>query len=296
MINFYNQVPSVYPNASRDFQYLSWLINIVLNNVKHNVDDLYTLPNVNIDSKTTELLALTLGFKVKRNYDQKQLTALVGVLPSILKYKGTIRAVEMAADALIMASGSTGDPSCKVHGAQLEVTLPKDLIDITLFLDLLDYILPAGMTCRVIRGTQNKRSLDAIEVQYSDKLRKGVYDDLHIDYDTGLFTGLSGLLELGELKTGETDASGNKKPAAATRPYNTANLIVGHDDSNNETLTLNAGLLDNTIIPVIPTTSVPSDDTQSRAIALYSTQANGEHRLLLDKNNRKLLALDMSES
>ena len=76
MIKFANQVPSVYPSASRDFQYLGWLIDIVLNSVKHNVDDLYDLPNNQADIKLTELLALTLGFKVKRNYDQKQLSAL----------------------------------------------------------------------------------------------------------------------------------------------------------------------------------------------------------------------------
>ena len=45
MIKFYEQVPAVYPSASRDFQYLCWLIDIVLNSVKHNVDDLYDLPN-----------------------------------------------------------------------------------------------------------------------------------------------------------------------------------------------------------------------------------------------------------
>ena len=88
MIKFKNLVPSVYPNASRDFQYLCWLIDIVLNSVKHTVDDLYDLPNSKADPKLTELLAMTLGFKVKRNYDQDQLRALVAALPRILKYKG----------------------------------------------------------------------------------------------------------------------------------------------------------------------------------------------------------------
>ena len=70
MIKFREQVPSVYTNASRDFQYLSWLIDVVLNSVKHNVDTIYDLPNVKHDAKLSELLAMTLGFKVKRNYDQ----------------------------------------------------------------------------------------------------------------------------------------------------------------------------------------------------------------------------------
>ena len=54
MINLYNQVPTVYTSTSRDFQYLSWLYNIVLNSVKHNVDALYDLPKVQTDNKLIE--------------------------------------------------------------------------------------------------------------------------------------------------------------------------------------------------------------------------------------------------
>jgi hypothetical protein len=193
MINFYNQVPSVYTNASRDFQYLSWLINIVLNSVKHNVDDIYDVPNVGHDPKLSELLALTLGFKVKRNYDQKQLAALVAILPSILKYKGTVKAVKMAVEALVTASGALGDDYCKLNGAHLDVWLPEDLsIDTTLFTDLLDYILPAGTTCRIIRKNITDRKLANIEVGYYDTLHYDVVGDLTWEKNN-LSTGLSGL-------------------------------------------------------------------------------------------------------
>ena len=280
MINLHNQVPSIYSNASRDFQYLSWLINIVLNSVKHNVDDLYDLPHTEINPKISELLAMTLGFKVKRNYDNKQLAALVAILPSILKYKGTLKAIKMAAEALITASSSLGNTECEVEGNQLTVVLPKDLVDTTLFLDLLDYILPAGMTCHIVRKTQVRRALDKIEVKYSDSLHSGVYDDFSWDSAKKLGIGLSGLLDI-ESITPET--------------FTSANFKIAIDSAGNKVLTLNTGLLDNTIIPILTTTKQVDIDT-TVGIGLFSVELNGTNYLLYslepDGTNLKLLAYD----
>lgn len=154
MINFYHQVPSVYNNASRDFQFLSWLINVVLNSVKHNVDDLYDLPNPKADPRLIELLAMTLGFKVKRNYNKEQLTTIVSILPSILRYKGTLTAVELAGKALIKASGAVGVFESNLVDNCLEVQLPENLVDTVLFTDLLPYILPAGISVKIITKTE----------------------------------------------------------------------------------------------------------------------------------------------
>jgi hypothetical protein len=228
MINFYNQVPSVYTSASRDFQYVSWLVNIVLNAVKHNVDDIYNLPNVSIEPKMAELLALTLGFKIRRNYDQKQLAALAAILPSILRYKGTEKAVEMAAEALITASGAVGATEFKVADSQLVVTIPKDTtIDTTLFLDLLDYILPAGMTCRVIRENRTEVTLSPLYVKHNDKITFKVVDDL--SWVDNISTGLATMFDT---EQGTTEFAAN---------------FVG----SGKNVTLNTGLLSNTIIPVL---------------------------------------------
>lgn len=215
MINFYNQVPTIYTSASRDFQYMSWLINIVLNSVKHNVDDMYNLPDIGGDPKLTELLALTLGFKVKRNYDKKQLAALVSVLPYLLKYKGTTQAIMTAAEALITATGSLGTTDVDIKGTEVEVTLPNDLTDITLFLDILDYILPAGMTCHIKRKTETRYDIDPIKLRHKDVLKLVVADDLAWEQNNTRSTGLSSLYDLenasivlGKAATGGTTGDG----------------------------------------------------------------------------------------
>lgn len=232
MIKFHEQVPSVYSDASRDFQYLGWLINIVLNSVKHNVDDLYDLPNTKADPRLVELLALTLGFKIRRNYDQKQLAALVSIIPSILKYKGTKKAITMAGEALLTASGSIATFDCYVKENCLIVTLPKSLVDTTLFADLLPYILPAGMTCRIQRFDQQSSSVNPIEVAYDDVLYASWQKDLSWDTAKNTSAGLATMFDVDDP---------NKQPTFA----NYSNYI-DHSDCE-----LNTGLLDNSVIPLL---------------------------------------------
>lgn len=235
MIKFREQVPSVYPNASRDFQYLCWLIDIVLNSVKHNVDDLYNLPNTTNDPKLTELLAMSLGFKVKRNYDQKQLTALVEVLPRVLKYKGTYIAVAIAGKALVAASGAVGNVDITINGGELEVSFPKALVDISLFTDLLPYILPAGMTCRIVR-TDILHEAYETEVSYQDTMVADLIQD--ITWDSGKYK-LGGISKLFEV--------GNHLPEFGNYKY----PVILDDDGSISAESLNSGLLSNTIIPAV---------------------------------------------
>ena len=191
MIKVYNQVPQVYTSTSRDFQYLCWLFDVVLNYSKHNIDCMRDLPNLtstSAEDKLIELLEMTLGFKIRRSYDKKQLLALVSILPSILKHKGTSYAIMLAGSALLKAAGSDSvfaNKNIIVDGHTLTVVLPKDLVDITLFTDLLPYILPAGMTCRVVRNAQGAPSLlsskfgSKATAHYNSALKDADFGKLH---------------------------------------------------------------------------------------------------------------------
>lgn len=154
MINIKDQIPSIYYDASRDFQVLGHLYEVVLNYIKTNTDMLYLLPTgMEVDTRATELLATTLGFKLRRNYDNAQLAALVSIFPQLLKIKGTIKAVELAGNALVKASGAPGVFTSKIENHVLVVHIPIEVSDITLFIDLLPYILPAGIRVSIIRST-----------------------------------------------------------------------------------------------------------------------------------------------
>lgn len=238
MINFYKQVPTIYSAASRDFQYLSWLINIVLNSVKHNVDDMYDLPNSKADPRLAELLAFTLGFKIRRHYEQGQLVALVSILPSILKCKGSIKAVKLAANALVKAAGVIGTFEVTVEDCQINITLPESLIDVTLFIDVLPYILPAGMTCKITKKTIVLEPR-LTEVNYADKLIHEWSHDVTVDDNTSKITGLSTLF----------DPTTSKTNTPMFTNFNNVNENDGDEPESEPEL--NLGLFNNNIIPVL---------------------------------------------
>ena len=73
MIKLQNLTPVVYYDQSRDFQFIGRLYDLVLNYIKTNAANLYNLPSgKNMDEQLLNLLALTLGFKPKKNYNSKK--------------------------------------------------------------------------------------------------------------------------------------------------------------------------------------------------------------------------------
>ena len=152
MIKLQKYTPDVYYNESRDFQLIGRLYDIVLNYVKTNVDLLYNLPlSDDMDDQFVGLLGLTLGFKPKHKYTSKHLKAICSVLAQIMKYKGTVKAVTLACNAIFQSEGSRETSDCVLDGTTLNIYFPADFSDNNLLNDLLDYILPAGMSVNIIK-------------------------------------------------------------------------------------------------------------------------------------------------
>lgn len=160
MIRLQNYTPEVYYKQSRDFQFIGRLFDIVLNYVKTNADMIYDVPASDAaGSKMIDLLALTLGFNARHNYSVKQLAALCSVLSKVLHNKGNIQALQIASTAILNAEG-VEDPVVIFEDIDdpfnIILYIPQSLSDTTLLQDLLDYILPAGITCDIIRATYRK--------------------------------------------------------------------------------------------------------------------------------------------
>lgn len=156
MIKLQNLTPEVYYKASRDFQLLGRLFDLVLNAVKTDTDLLYNLPlSTNSDEKLLELLAFTLGFKPKHQYNAKNLKAVCSVFSEILKNKGSIKAIKIACEALFNSMDISQqldyDFTPGKDNTELNLYIAQEFGDITLLNDLLSYILPAGMSCNIIR-------------------------------------------------------------------------------------------------------------------------------------------------
>ena len=189
MIKLQDLTPEVYYKQSRDFQFIGRLYDIVLNYIKTNAANLYNLPiGPNMNEQLLTLLALTLGFKPKKNYNSKQLLAICSVLPEILKHKGSMQAIVIAVNALLAAEEITQPLDYSIQSKKsITLYVSQKLSDLTLLTDLLDYILPAGISYNLVKENQLVTALEtkivltehiSIEVGVVDAMISGRIDNI----------------------------------------------------------------------------------------------------------------------
>ena len=153
MIKTEKMVPEVYYNKSRDFQVLGRAYDIISNYMKMN-SDLVRDNTISINNKAMiiDLICSTLGFKVKHEYNNKQLIGLCSIYMLCMKNKGTIKAIKLVLDLLTHIENS--DNECVIEydpndPNSLNIFIPNDIKDITLFKDVLNYFMPAGLIYQI---------------------------------------------------------------------------------------------------------------------------------------------------
>jgi len=223
MIKLQDLTPEVYYKQSRDFQFIGRLYDVVLNSVKTNADLIAALPlSKNSDEKLIDLMTLTLGFTPKHNYNIAQLTALCSAFCEVLRNKGSLYSIETAANVLLHAEGinqkaeaypvhkkdAEGQELNEYDYTQINVFIPNTLSDINLFKDILNYILPAGMSCNIIRSASlglDKPSTTDLDLYAQERIM--FYDDLGDDItnrntEAGTFGNMLGQIpQLGDSAT-----------------------------------------------------------------------------------------------
>lgn len=172
-IKLQHMTPRPYYEQSRDFQLIGRLFDIVLNSVKTNADMIYNLPLIaDTDEKLADLIALTLGFKLKHNYPAKPLMALCSAFPTALKKKGSLAGVEEIVKTLVRAEGLKDKWICETNDAcdTVSVVVPLRFSNVTLLKDALEYVIPAGMSCEVSK-MNFALSEEVTEIATSDTVR-----------------------------------------------------------------------------------------------------------------------------
>ena len=154
MIKIQDSVPGIYYNSSRDFQYIGHLFDLVLNAVKTDADLLFNLPlSVNSDDQLLDLMIYTFGLRLdKARYNSKQLRAICSVAPQMLRAKGSSKAVRLLCTALMHADGLEDYFTITVNPDRPELTITLSSLASCkeIILELLPYILPAGMVFNII--------------------------------------------------------------------------------------------------------------------------------------------------
>jgi hypothetical protein len=201
MIKLQKYTPEIYYKESRDFQFLGRLFDIVLNSTKTEADLLYSIPlSDTSNDKLLELFALTVGFKANKKYNSKQLRAICKVFPEIMKHKGSIKAIQIACNSLFSANSSAQtlsyDFESENEKTSLNLYVPQDFEDIPLLTNILSYVLPAGMSCNIIKELQLKTtsvtelSVDDIPELYNSGEAKPVNGTNNYLYNNNLLAAI----------------------------------------------------------------------------------------------------------
>ena len=181
MIKIKDLTPKVYSNMSRDFQFIERLFDVVLNYLKTSTETVYTIPNIDaLEAKFTELLALSLGFYSKRHYNENQLKALCKVFSTILRNKGNITAFKLLINTVLSADkivDKAEELSYDYKNAIYHLAVPAGLSDITVILDVLEYILPAGVRIDLARS--------AVEISDAYTTPVNILSDINIGFYEG---------------------------------------------------------------------------------------------------------------
>ena len=145
MIKTEKLTPSIYYKDSRDFQVFGRVLDAVSNYFKANTRFLYNTE----DSRMMLLLAKTLGFEAKHEYLLPDLRELLSAFCYITKRKGSLDAVKYCAELLMSAQHLSGDVLVLRDPKDpylIIVNFPsEEVVDLVMFEDLMDYVLPAGV-------------------------------------------------------------------------------------------------------------------------------------------------------
>lgn len=144
--------PSVYSKESRDFQLIGRLYDAVFNSVKMSIDSMINEPlSKHSDERFLDLVAKTLGFESKHNYNIENLHALCSSFKKIMFHKGTELAIEEAINMLLKAQNIDKFYFKNIDKVNKTVIIyiPQELKDVVLLEDLMNYILPAGFVYEI---------------------------------------------------------------------------------------------------------------------------------------------------
>ena len=168
MIRTYQQTPGVYSEESRDYQLFGHLFDLAFNDSKASIDSMENnVVNRFIDKRLLPLVAMTLGYNIKHNYDDDNLYFLCTSFKYILRHKGTKKALEEGIRLLLRAQGLSDD--CQIiitntsgnefHQYTIDIYVSDRLKDLVLFKDLLEYILPTGYVYSIHKGFSTKNKI-----------------------------------------------------------------------------------------------------------------------------------------
>ena len=202
--------PSIYSKESRDYQLISRIYDSVFNYSKMGADGVINVPlSKNFDDRFLDLLAKTLGFESKHDYNTNNLVALVNSFKKIMKNKGTIKAIEDTISMLLKSQNINKrfilETETKPY--TIKIYVPEELQDIVLLEDVLSYILPVGFVYEIyprdIAQSDISDILSAVSTQINIQGTSQQFSRVESYVNTSLVTGIPETEDVDDVTSGK---------------------------------------------------------------------------------------------
>lgn len=162
MFRFQDNLPEVYVNESRDFQLLCRLSDILFSGLKYEVDSIINLLDATqAKDQIIRLMCTKVGFFPTIEIDSQILKYIVASFPLILKYKGTLKGIQYAANAILKGENNQNTlikPLIIIENKTPEygrdpytvyIYTPIEIKNKPALKEILKYCLPAGYASRI---------------------------------------------------------------------------------------------------------------------------------------------------
>lgn len=179
MLKLIDLIPSYYIKNSRDMQILTRVFEVIFNYCKTNTDLVYEgSKDINVDMQNLiDLNLITLGFKQSHEYNLSQLQSLLSVFREIIRNKGNIKAIELTLELLAEVEDCEELPEILYYKDlpyNLIISIPEKIKDLSLFNDVLNYIIPSGVSFE-IQHTLQTNSLIKTDININNESTFKVY-------------------------------------------------------------------------------------------------------------------------
>lgn len=179
-----NSTPLVYSNESRDFQLFGKSLDLITNMINADAVNIkYIIDTEACRNILLPLLQTKIGFFSNEQFDYEILRRLLLVFPLLIKNKGSKKALRQCVNAYFKVFNIVGsvavmyiNEDTTIYGPLIEkdtivLVLNKYLSDISSITEFLKYIVPAGISTKIIMlsqfsDIQTYASQDNIEMIY----------------------------------------------------------------------------------------------------------------------------------
>lgn len=152
LLRFDEKVPGVYVKESRDFQVLTRLFTLGLNQAKYNADSIQFINDpLHVNNRLLTLLQQKVGFYTNRDFYDDAIRKVCKMFYALVKHKGSKTSIIEAIRIFFRVSGTDSDAYVdiqnKVDGEAIytvNIGIHASVRDTSLLEELLKYILPCG--------------------------------------------------------------------------------------------------------------------------------------------------------